>query len=1263
VDERALSAEIYDLLNGWSGFNHLRKLFNEILNYDYANDRIPTINMPDTVKSVLFEPPLIFGTACDDEFKLIYCRMKSDRLRLTDERSVITYLRKRENQIYSLFAFSDRERRTWHLVNAIPGSGEGQEDKAKRRLYLRRIVIEPGERYRTAAERLAMIDSTGARSAFELKLRHDEAFDVEKVTQKFFREYLRIFDKLQRELIHKEYDPKTAHDFVLLFLNRLMFIYFIQRKGWLGGDLNFIETLWKAYRNSGQKDEFYPGWLCPLQFAFNGEWDSELHEFHDFLPPDIADVFYKAPYLNGGLFGHNEAERWIDSEDISDEMFETAFNFFQSYNFTIREDTPFDKVVAVDPEMIGKVYESLVNIRAEGLQEIDQRGMAGIFYTPRVEIDLMCRLALSDWLMNHMPELNSDLIYELVFAFDKEEKEAADKNLDGSAWRKINSLLDEVTVLDPACGSGSFLVGMLSVLDDLKERAARALGEKPENPIERRKRIIENNLYGVDVMEWAVHVAEMRLWLQLVVESADQPDRDIPMLPHLSYKLRVGDSLVQEVGGVIIPLHKIAATTQQRVYLEKLERLKEEKHRFFRGEIKDKDEIDRLEREVFLEILNDKERRLAEDLREKRNRIGDAKTKLISAIGGDRGDSPKISALEKEAKLIEMEIEKVHRAKSSVQSGSKIPFVWDIAFADVFETKGGFDIVIGNPPYVRQERIAPPGEIETDYTASEWRKLKGEYKGKLQESAVTLYPEFFLGGRRKLDGKSDLYVYFYLHGLSLLNDKGSFCFITSNSWLDVGYGKDLQEFLLRNCHVKMIIDNEAKRSFAQADVNTVICLFSAPVRRSTADLTARFIKFKVPFEELVATPYVFIAFEEIAGAKGRKSEKEYRVVAMKQGDLLKEGMERGRYRGDKWGGKYLRAPDIFFTILEKGRDKLVRLGDIAEVRRGFTTGANEFFYLEPLDHLSVCPICGVVHEDALTAEEERKYLRNGEIIPTDVLLAVRNSAGWEGYLEAEFLKPVIKSPREIKTIRVRPEDLSHRIFMCHLSKAELRQQSKIHSLRYIEWGERQRYHRRPTCASREKWWDVGKQEIPPAVWFKAFNDRFFVPHNGVHSPCSDRLYAIYANSDIDSQIFVAALNSTLNHMIVELTGRVNLGEGALDNMTYEAAKNLALNPSSFALYQSNHLLKAFERIASREIGSIFEELGLELCRQRRCDHPEHPYEFVNPEAVSLDKVMPDHRELDRVVFEALGLTEEEQLEVYQAVVDLVKKRLVKARSV
>src|SRR5207249_3850719 len=184
---------------------------------------------------------------------------------------------------------------------------------------------------------------------------------------------------------------------------------------------------------------------------------------------------------------------------ITDIRFEQVFTFLQRYNFTIAEDSPLDQEVAVDPEMIGKVYESLVNVSTEA----DERGDAGIFYTPRTEIDLMCRLALVDYLSNHLGQQRKDLLYEAVLALEPDEKASADKALaKATLWSDLDVRLREITIIDPACGSGSFLVGMLHILDDLQARAATQLGVA-EAAYDRKKRLIGQNLYGVDVMEWA----------------------------------------------------------------------------------------------------------------------------------------------------------------------------------------------------------------------------------------------------------------------------------------------------------------------------------------------------------------------------------------------------------------------------------------------------------------------------------------------------------------------------------------------------------------------------------------------------------------------------------------------------------------------------------------------------------------------------------------------------------------------------------------
>ena len=290
----------------------------------------------------------------------------------------------------------------------------------------------------------------------------------------------------------------------------------------------------------------------------------------------------------------------------SDKRFEQVFGFLERYNFTIAEDSPLDQEIAVDPEMIGKVYESLVNVS----EEADQRGDAGIFYTPRTEIDLMCRLSVVDHLANHLgadnlpspacctqqdgrgaggegvrqPATIKNLLYQLVFSLEPEEKLAADKEVAAAGlWPQVGEVLRDITALDPACGSGSFLVGMLHVLDDLQQRANQQIGVD-EGAYDRKRRIIGQSIYGVDVMDWACHVAELRLWLSLIVHAdytrQQLHQRREPLLPHFSFKIRCGDSLVQEIGG--LDLRQCARGLElPDAVKRRIRRLKNEKMKFY----------------------------------------------------------------------------------------------------------------------------------------------------------------------------------------------------------------------------------------------------------------------------------------------------------------------------------------------------------------------------------------------------------------------------------------------------------------------------------------------------------------------------------------------------------------------------------------------------------------------------------------------------------------------------------------------------------
>ncbi|MBM4387490.1 MAG: Eco57I restriction-modification methylase domain-containing protein, partial [Deltaproteobacteria bacterium] len=724
-----------------------------------------------------------------------------------------------------------------------------------------------------------------------------------------------------------------------------------------------------------------------------------------------------------------------------------------------------------------------------------------------------------------------------------------------------------ITILDPACGSGSFLVGMLHILDDIQKRAQMQIGIK-ETSFERKKRIIGESLYGVDVMDWACHIAELRLWLALIIDAEFTTNelniRQDPLLPHFTFKIRYGDSLKQEVGGI-----NLGHTARKRVLSPKtrnrITALKHEKMKFFNNDSSCKFRTEKAIRDeelkLFDEVLDTRSKEIKEEIKSLDFKLQRPFFKQIGIDGAIPKEMPaqlKLEAQEIKNSIekLEAEHERVSRAKDVLKSSDGIPpFVWDVSFVEIFEgEKEGFDIVIGNPPYVRQENISDPFLPREKVTAEN----KKEYKAKLMRSVYGAYPDYFgydenrdndllkpeKAVSKKLDAKSDLYIYFYLHGLSLLNDKGSFCFITSNSWLDVGYGAELQEFLLKNCHVKMAIDNQVKRSFANADVNTVIALFSAPCRKksSSLDKTARFPMFKVPFTYALSP----VIFEEIEGADERRVTQEYRIYPVKQEKLLADGCEMpdeedgegvavdkrivgerrslaeqgkssrsnllirsAKYIGNKWGGKYLRAPDIYWTILEKGKGKLVRLGDIADVRFGIKTGANEFFYLD---------------EDKIR----------------------------EWGIEKEFLKPVIKSPKECKGILINPKDLKFKIFMCHKDRKELK---GTNALKYIEWGERQGFDGRPSCRGRQRWWEC--TEIKGNIfWVKETNDRLGAFISQEKMLCDCRLY--FADGSIALQ---NSYNSTITALISEVLSRGGLGEGAKSLMVYEVNNILVLNPS------------------------------------------------------------------------------------------------------
>lgn len=555
--------------------------------------------------------------------RIFHVELKHSTIRRTDIRRFLEAFYRRYPQGENLFVFAPPSYDELAFVS--PRRLLDPRDQGKVRLWLRILPVRRESPYRTDLEVLSRIRTDGILDPQELWRRHDEAFSVQRVTEQFFNDYAEVFNRIRGHLqrTHGDNTPEWARDYAHQLLNRIMFLYFIARKRWLLGpdkqpDRDFMRHFWEAYRHSGQKDAFHSKWLPVLFFeAFNGRWQNHA-EYVKRFPEWLRHSLAQAPFLNGGLYTKQQGLDDRLQQHLPDEIFVLLFEkwtdgtfpgFFERYNFTIVESGRFDEEVAVDPEMLGMVYERLVNITFEAGEE-DLRGTAGIFYTPRTEIDLMCRLALVDWLTNHRGAKYKNLCYRWVFAFDEEEKKEADDEVTKAGlWKSLNGLVRRVRVCDPACGSGAFLVGMLLVLDDLQARCNKALGQS-ETPYDRRKRILQDQLYGVDVMEWAVHVAELRLWLQLVVETELHPAQlhFRPLLPNLTFKLRPGDSLLQTVGDLDLSPFRRSELSIPRCLKGRLSQLRCKKRRFFQGEDPSltKESLKKEEYDLFRDILEAK---------------------------------------------------------------------------------------------------------------------------------------------------------------------------------------------------------------------------------------------------------------------------------------------------------------------------------------------------------------------------------------------------------------------------------------------------------------------------------------------------------------------------------------------------------------------------------------------------------------------------------------------------------------------------------
>ena len=715
-----------------------------VLGYDFSGGLISTAGWPeDVVESLASEPELFATAGRESRFGVIRVKLASSgKLSLVAERKVMERLR--NNYPYALYVFSDADERLWHFVNAPHG------ERVANKQY-RRLVISPGEELRTATERISMLsvdtlaENSGEEpedlSPLEIQAAHDEAFDVEAVTREFFREYRRVFEEVEDRVSGIEGEEETRF-FVQRLFNRLMFVAFVEKKGWMHlgsapGRTDYLAALWKAYEDesragNGGGGGFYHSRLKPLFFGgFNTENE-----------PGYKDLVIGAvPYLNGGLFEEDAQDKDGRIEVPDQCLREILVGLFSRFNFTTTESTPLDTEVAVDPEMLGKVFEELVTGRHD----------VGAYYTPKPIVSFMCREALKGHLEKELGA-SGEGDREAIRAFVEEHDPDGLGDPEGAL-----DALKKIRVCDPACGSGAYLLGMLRELLDLRESLFRTRNIDPRTNYQRKLEIIQNNLYGVDKEEFAVNIARLRLWLSLVVDYEGQSP---PPLPNLEFKIEAGDSLMapDPSGG------------------------------------------------FEMDMVRD----------EQVSRLGGLKAGFLKAHGEEK------KRLRGEIDALRWEI-----SAWAHPGGAVGGFDWQVEFAEVFavddeDGEGGFDVILANPPYVRQELII-------------------EFKPALK----TIFPEVYTG-------TSDLYVFFYARALQLLGRGGMLAFISSNKWFRANYGKKLRKHVAGTTHVASITDFGDLPVFRNATAYPMIFVAQKDRRKDGATVLTQAKTLEPPYPDVAA---------------------------------------------------------------------------------------------------------------------------------------------------------------------------------------------------------------------------------------------------------------------------------------------------------------------------------------------------------------------------------------------------------------------------
>lgn len=755
---------------------------------------------------------------------------------------------------------------------------------AKRYSYL----VGKGEPCHTAKQRLYPIfmDDKTNPGIDEL----EEAFSVEKVTNEFFnlykekyiqlKEYLESNEEFMNEAAYRNF---TSEQFAKKLMGQIVFLYFIQKKGWLGVEAIPVTMTEKQYKNvffargtksrdivpkvyaqqpdgtyrivfselqalSDEDEEFLAGivkgkpWGSgPKDFMrkiFDGCVDAGKNYFDDYLEPLFytglnknrgengfyAPLHRRIPFLNGGLFEQLDNYEWENNNfNIPNELFSNKaekgreadgiLDIFDRYNFTMNEDEPMEREVAIDPEMLGKVFENLLDVK--------DRKSKGAFYTPREIVHYMCQETLINHLVTKtgIPEadIRDFILYGDLMKDEDTTKDAREGNKDMlisaniynpiagvNRLKELDDILANVKVADLAVGSGAFPLGMLNEIVKARETLSaymsigmNAFQKKSfyaydRKPYDLKANTIKNCIFACDIEPSAVDIAKLRLWLSIVIddeitEDAGNGDFDAHskprQLPNLDCNIICGNSLIQQFKGIQLInestlLNNESENRQQSIFQvgvdSMISRLIELQDKlYFTKEHNDKEEIKSEIQHIYDDII-------------------------LEQIKGDP---------------------ELENSYYELQNETSKPFIlWQLYFPKVFRDNGGFDIVIGNPPYVKVQNLTHDtiDILKANYDTA-WKRI-------------------------------DMSTLFIELGYKLINSEGTVNYITSNQFLSTEYGRKMREFFVEKQAVRQIVDFGDLRVFENA--MTYVSIFFVAKRKNSKFTYARIkeLPFIAPIE-------------------------------------------------------------------------------------------------------------------------------------------------------------------------------------------------------------------------------------------------------------------------------------------------------------------------------------------------------------------------------------------------------------------------------